>query len=75
MIRDGSSGRAMSSATRTLVIRKAASCRYNDEPGGRAIMNANASKLPIYLLNGVYYLMTAPRSVRKLQKKLLALVA
>jgi hypothetical protein len=39
-------------------------------------MNATtASKLPIYVLSGVYYLMTAPRSVRKLQKKLLALAA
>ena len=35
----------------------------------------NASKLPLYVLTGVYYLMTAPRSVRKLQKKLLALAA
>lgn len=36
-------------------------------------MNANVSKLPIYVLSGVYYLMTAPRSVRKLQRKLRAL--
>jgi hypothetical protein len=32
----------------------------------------NASKLPLYVLTCIYYLMTAPRSVRRLQKKLLA---
>lgn len=36
-------------------------------------MNSNANKLPIYVLSGVWYLMTAPRSVRKLRNKLLAL--
>lgn len=33
-------------------------------------MSATVSKLPIYVLSGVYYLMTAPRSVKKLQRKL-----
>jgi hypothetical protein len=41
--------------------------------GERAMTPPNASKLPLYVLTGVYYLMTAPRSVRRLQKKLLAL--
>jgi hypothetical protein len=33
-------------------------------------MNSVISKLPIYVLSGVWFVVTAPRSVRRLTKKL-----
>lgn len=58
-----------------VVIRCQCPCHYNDETRrGDDAMNGTLSKLPIYVLSGVYYLMTAPRTVRKLQRKLRSLV-